>query len=97
MFLAVTPVHAERHPQETDQNNVELISRYLRFADTPNQFVENFMKSIQNRNGAVARLFLAPNIRGQIPPRVIGVSTELREMGGSIFNTRSCKIRRNKR
>lgn len=41
----------------------------------PDVFVENFAHALQERNGAVARLFLSPEIRGQIKPEIIGPST----------------------
>nr|WP_083837406.1 hypothetical protein [Thermoanaerobacter siderophilus] len=52
-----------------------MISNYLRTAQTSKQFVENFAHALQERNGAVARLFLSPEIRGQIKPEIIGPST----------------------
>lgn len=57
-----------------------LISNYLRTADTPKHFVENFARALQGRNGAVARLFLTPEIREQIKPEVIGTSTPVKEI-----------------
>ncbi|SHE44042.1 Copper amine oxidase N-terminal domain-containing protein [Thermoanaerobacter uzonensis DSM 18761] len=53
----------------------DLISNYLRTAETSKHFVENFTHALQERNGAVARLFLSPEIRGQIKPEIIGPST----------------------
>jgi len=63
----------------TTESNIGLISQYLRKADTPKQFVENFAHALQNRNGAVARLFLTPEIREQIKPEVIGPSTPIKK------------------
>gem|GEM_PF-5552301 len=59
----------------SDKVETDLISNYLRTAETPKHFVENFAHALQERNGAVARLFLSPEIRGQIKPEIIGPST----------------------
>ncbi|MEQ6358165.1 copper amine oxidase N-terminal domain-containing protein [Thermoanaerobacter thermohydrosulfuricus] len=59
----------------SDKVETDLISNYLRTAETPKHFVENFAHALQDRNGAVARLFLSPKIRGQIKPEIIGPST----------------------
>ncbi|ADI01922.1 copper amine oxidase N-terminal domain-containing protein [Syntrophothermus lipocalidus] len=64
----------------TEKLEADLISNYLRTADTPKHFVENFARALQGRNGAVARLFLTPEIREQIKPEVIGTSTPVKEI-----------------
>jgi hypothetical protein len=58
----------------------DLICQYLRTADTPKHFIENFAHALQVRNGAVARLFLSPKIREQISPEVIGTSTLVKKI-----------------
>jgi hypothetical protein len=65
---------------EISQQEIELISNYLRQAENPEDFIKNFAKALQNRNGAVARLFLSPDIRSQIKSEVIGTSTPIREV-----------------
>ncbi|MGH2330620.1 hypothetical protein [Thermoanaerobacter mathranii] len=48
--------------------------------DTSKHFVENFAYALQDRNGAVARMFLSPKIREQIKPVVIGPSTPVKKI-----------------
>lgn len=57
--------------------NIELISNYLREANSPEQFLNHFADVLKNRNGAVARLFLKPELQNEIKAQVIGVSTPL--------------------
>ncbi|MGB9860687.1 MAG: copper amine oxidase N-terminal domain-containing protein, partial [Moorellaceae bacterium] len=64
----------------TERLAVDLISGYLRTTDTPRHFIENFVRALQDRNGAVARLFLTPEIREQIKPEVIGTSTPVKKI-----------------
>lgn len=66
--------------KNSEELEKDLISSYLRTADTPKHFVENFARALQNRNGAVARLFLTPKIREQIKPEVLGTSTPIKKI-----------------
>jgi len=66
--------------EETEDGGMDLISSYLRQADSPEQFLENFANALKARNGAVARLFLQPELRHEIKPQVIGVSTPLKKI-----------------
>lgn len=66
--------------EETEDGGMNLISSYLRQADSSEQFLKNFAKALKARNGAVARLFLTPELRHEIKPRVIGVSTPLKNI-----------------
>jgi len=69
--------HEARRSEEAGDGGTDLISGYLRQADSPEQLLENFSDALRSRNGAVARLFLQPELRHVIKPQVIGASTPL--------------------
>jgi len=71
----------DEHPsEEIGDDGIDLISNYLRQADSPEHFLENFAAALKARNGAVARLFLKHELRHVIKPQVVGVSTPLKRI-----------------
>lgn len=83
------------HPQpsrDNGDNGIDLISSYLRQADSPEHFLENFAAALKARNGAIARLFLQPELRHEIKPQVIGVSTPLKKIEISPIDAKQYKL-----
>jgi len=78
--------------EETGDDGIDLISGYLRQAVSPEHFLENFSAALKARNGAVARLFLKPELRYEIKPQVIGVSTQLKKIEITPIDSKQYKL-----
>lgn len=57
------------------REELEFLTRELRTVASPRELVEKYAQALKTRNGALARAFLAPEIKDQVLPGVIGVST----------------------
>jgi len=88
---AGNPTNAHQS-EEASGEGIDLISSYLRQADSPEEFLKNFSDALKSRNGAVARLFLKPELRHEIKPQVIGVSTQLKRIEINPINSKQYKL-----
>lgn len=75
--LVTIATAAQERASSDARAELELLTSGLRAADSPRDLVERYAEALKSRNGALARAYLAPAIKDQIPPQVIGVSTPL--------------------
>ncbi|MCR4419434.1 MAG: stalk domain-containing protein [Clostridia bacterium] len=73
--VRVTP--AADPPEVAARKELELLSLGLRAVAGPRELVEKYAQALKSRNGALARAYLAPELKEQVLPGVIGVSTPI--------------------
>jgi len=73
--VRVTPL---TEPQDAAaREELELLTSELRTVASPRELVEKYAQALRTRNGALVRAYLAPEIKDQVLPRIIGVSTPI--------------------
>ncbi|MGB9920843.1 MAG: stalk domain-containing protein [Moorellales bacterium] len=73
--VRVTPLTGPQGAAAREE--LELLSLGLREVAGPRELVEKYAQALKSRNGALARAYLAPELKEQVLPGVIGVSTPI--------------------